>query len=227
VGVNIAQLNGPLWAVGGQTVEVPKGAAAARFIIDFLEADSADLGERELDVHAAGQPAFTLTLAADGAVTTAALTDPRILEWLRPARSSGDVPVVAPGAVKAGWSLYGLHHGAGTTTWAELLEGEEITAPDAGSGRLLLVARTTLRGVEEAKTLTHRAGAVLMVADAPGNVPPDVRRGIRVLSGAAPIVRVPWIPALRGTLTVSHTPAVAKATAKIAAAIRGSWKETK
>lgn len=224
--VTVAQLNGPMWAVGGQTVEVPTGATPARFIIDLLEADSGDLGDRELDVRPTGQPSFTLTLGADGAVTTSALTDPRILGWLRPARSADDKPAVDQLAIKAGWPLYGLHHGAGTTSWAQLLESAEIASPDAHSGRLLIVARTTLQGVEAAKTLTYRAGAVLMVADAPGKLTPDVRRGIRVLTGAAPVVTVPWIPTLRGTLTVTHTPAVAKAAAKIAAAIRGSWKET-
>ena len=34
-----------------------------------------------------GQEPFTLTLGADGAVTTNALTDPRILHWLRPAQA--------------------------------------------------------------------------------------------------------------------------------------------
>lgn len=224
--VTVAQLAGPMWLVGGQTVEVPAGVAPAAFLIDFLEADSAQLGELELDVQPTGQPAFMLTLGVDGAVTTTALTDPRILEWLRPARGRAEAPVVDEQAIKVGWTLYGLHHGSGASTWAELLDSTEITTPDAASGRLLLVARTTLRGVEEAKQLSYRAGAVLMVADAPGNVPADVRRGIKVLSGAAPIVRVPWAPALRGMLTVPQNSAVAKAAAKIAAAVRGSWKES-
>jgi hypothetical protein len=215
-----------MWLVGGQTVEVPAGVAPAVFLIDLLGADSAELGERVIDVQPAGQPSFTLSLGVDGSVTTTALTDPRILEWLRPARDRAEAPVVDEQAVKAGWTVYGLHHGSGVSTWAELLGSSEIPTPDAASGRLLLVARTTLRGVEEAKQLTYRAGAVLMVADAPGNVPADVRRGIKVLSGAAPIVRVPWVPALRGMLTVPQDPAVAKAAAKIAAAVRGSWKES-
>jgi len=224
--LTVVQLNGPMWAVGGQTVEVPASAAPRRFILDLLEADSTHLGERQVDVRPTGQPAFTLTLGADGSVTTTTLTDPRILQWLRPARSRSAAPVSDEQAIEAGWTLHGLHHGSGATTWAELLGGTEITIPAASNGRLLLVARTTLRGVEEAKQLTYRAGTVLMVADAPGNVPPDVRRGIRVLSGAAPIIRVPWIPALRGTLSVPQHPAVAKAAAKIAAAVRGSWKES-
>ncbi|MFB2586975.1 hypothetical protein [Herbiconiux liukaitaii] len=224
--VTVAQLAGPMWLVGGQTVEVPAGVAPAVFLIGFLEADSAELGERELVVQSTGQPSFTLTLGVDGSVTTTALTDPRILEWLRPARDCAEAPVVDEQATRAGWTLYGLHHGSGASTWAELLDSTEIANPDAASGRLLLVARTTLRGVEEAKQLTYRAGAVLMVADAPGNVPADVRRGIKVLSGAAPIVHVPWVPPLRGMLTVSQNPAMARVAAKIAAAVRGSWKES-
>lgn len=223
--VAVAQLNGPVWLVGGRAVEVPASVEPSRFIIDLVEADS-DLKERELDVQPTGQPAFTLTLSADGSVTTTALTDPRILQWLRPARARAEPPVVDAGSTRAGWMLYGLHHGSGVSTWAELLDGTEIAAPDAYNGRLLLVARTTLRGVEEVKQLTYRAGAVLMVADAPGSLPADVRRGIKVLSGAAPVVRVPWVPALRGTLAVSQHPAVARAAAKIAAAVRGSWKES-
>lgn len=224
--VTVAQLAGPMWLVGGQTVEVPARVTPAAFLIDFLEADSAELGERVIDVQPAGQPAFTLTLGVNGSVTTTALTDPRTLEWLRPARDHAEAPMVVEQAVEAGWTLYGLHHGSGVSTWAELLDSSEIATPDAASGRLLLVARTTLRGIEEAKQLTYRAGAVLMVADAFGNVPADVRRGIKVLSGAAPIVRVPWVPALRGMLTIPQNPAVAKAAAKIAAAVRGSWKES-
>ena len=225
--VTVTQLAGPMWLVGGQTVEVPAGTEPAGFLIDLLEADSAELGERELDVQPTGQPAFTLTLRVDGSVTTTTLIDPRILQWLRPARGPAGASVVDAQAIKAGWTLYGLHHSSGVSTWAELLDSTEITTPDSHSGRLLLVARTTLRGVEEAKQLAYRAGAVLMVADAPGNVSADVRRGIKVLSGAAPIVRVPWVPALRGTLAVPpNNPAVAKAAAKIAAVVRGSWKES-
>lgn len=224
--VAVAQLHASIWAIGGQAFEVPPEIPPALFITELLQARSAGLGTREVTVRPTGQPSFTLTLDADGTVTTKSITDPRILQWLRPARSADVIPIVPPAVITAGWSLFGVHHGSGATTWSHLLEGTEISDPDATSGRLLIVARTTLRGVEQAKALTYRAGAVLMVADAPGRVPADVRRGIRVLSGAAPIVRIPWIAPLRGTGTVPHTPAVAKAAAKIAASVRSSWKET-
>lgn len=224
--VTVAQLNGPMWAVAGQSIEVPAGVDPARAIIDHLDADSGDLDTREVEVRPIGQAPFTVTLGTDGSVTTATLTDPRILGWLRPART-GDAPAAAdvPVAVTSGWAVYGAHPGAGASTWADLLDGTDITGQGDYPGRVLVVARTTLGGVEAAKTLTHRAGAVLMVADAPGRVTADVRRGLRVLAGAAPVVRTPWLSPLRGTLTVSRTRAVSKAAAKIAAAIRGNWKE--
>ncbi|MDJ0336600.1 hypothetical protein QMG83_15330 [Salinibacterium sp. G-O1] len=224
--VAVAQLNGPIWTVGGQALEVPAGILPAQYITDLLRVRSVELGQREVTVRPTEQQPFTLTLGADGSVTAKSIADPQILQWLRPARSDNVTPLVPQPTIKGGWTLFGLHHGSGATTWANLLDGTEIGDPKASSGRLLLVARTTLGGIEQAKTLTYRAGAVLMVADAPGTLPADVRRGIRVLSGAAPLVRVPWLAALRGTMTASHTPAVAKAAAKIAASIRGTWKET-
>ncbi|VXB04578.1 conserved hypothetical protein [Plantibacter sp. T3] len=219
--VTLAQLNGPMWAVDGRTVEVPAGQHPARTVLEAVPAAGGTVVE--LNVRPTGQEPFTLTLGADGAVTTNALTDPRILHWLRPAQAR---PATGGGAAEPGWHLFGAHHGSGVSTWTELLDGVELADPGSYSGRLLVVARTTLQGVEAAKKLTHRAGAVLMVPDAPGALPADVRRGIKVLSGVAPIVRAPWIPALRGTLTVSHTPAVAKAAAKTAAGIRSTWKDT-
>ena len=227
--ITLAQLNGPMWAVGGETVEVPAGADAARFLIDYATAGAG--GEDAILVRPIGQEPFTLTLQADGAITTDVVTDPRVLAWLRLATRSGsdEWPASARAVdapVSSGWNLYGAHPGAGATTWAELLDGTELTDLTAADGRILVATRTTLRGIEAAKSLTHRAGALLLVADAPGSVPADVRRGIRVLSGAAPIVRVPWLPPLRGTLTISHTSTVTKAAAKINAAIRATWKDT-
>lgn len=219
--ITLAQLNGPMWAVDGRTVEVPAGEHPARTVLEAVPAGGTAV---ELNVRPTGHEPFTLTLGADGAVTTNALTDPRILHWLRPAQAQ---PATGGGVGEASsWHLFGVHHGSGVSTWTELLDGVELADPDDYSGRLLVVARTTLQGVEAAKQLTHRAGAVLMVPDAPGALPADVRRGIKVLSGAAPIVRAPWVPALRGTLTVSHTPAVTKAATKIAAALRTTWKDT-
>ncbi|ONI65428.1 hypothetical protein ALI44B_00275 [Leifsonia sp. ALI-44-B] len=221
----IAQLNGPMWTVEGRTVEVAAGVDPSSFLLEQLVGGPLGSEPRDIDVRPAGQERFTLTLAADGAITANGFSNPAALQWLRPPRLVMAAPSVGR-VMPDGWALYGAHPGAGVTTWAELLHGAEIDDPTSYDGRILLVARTTLQGVETSKAFTHRAGAILMVADAPGKVPADVRRGIRVLSGVAPIIRVPWVPALRGTLTINKTAAVAKVAAKTEAAIRGNWKDT-
>lgn len=122
--------------------------------------------------------------------------------------------------------LVGAHHGAGTSTWAHLLDAQELEEPPAAGG-FVVVARTTIAGVEAAKPFTSRARAVLLVADAPGRVRPEVRRAITVLAGGgAPLVRVPWMPALRGLAEVPDLPTLKKAAAKVAATIDNHWKGT-
>lgn len=236
----VVQLNGPMWAVDGHTLEVPSGITAGQFLSEYLasQAPAASDVPVVVTVEAIGREMFGLIVNPDGSVTTDTLSDPEAFAWLRPPR---ETPVsdldddaepaevlaeVLADAPTGEWNVYGVHPGAGATTWAGLLNAVEVTDPEQHSGRLLVVARTTLRGVQEAKSFTRRAGVVLMVADAPGKFPADVRRGIKVLSGAAPIVTVPWLPSLRGALTVPESPALAKATAKIAAAIRDNWKDT-
>jgi len=224
----VVQLNGPMWAVDGHILEVPAGITAGQFLSEYLATQAPAEGEEPVvvTVQGVGREMFGL------------IVNPEALGWLRPAREvraseldedaePAEVLAEVLADVPAGeWNVYGVHPGAGATTWAGLLNAVELTDPEQYPGRLLVVARTTLRGVQEAKTLTRRAGVVLMVADAPGKFPADVRRGIKVLSGAAPIVTVPWLPPLRGALTVPESPALAKASAKIAAAIRDNWKDT-
>ena len=236
----VVQLNGPMWAVDGHTLEVPAGVAAGQFLSEYLATQAPAEGDEPVvvTVQAIGRELFGLIVNPDGSVTTDTLSNPEALAWLRPAREvpaseldddaePAEVLAKVLADMPAGeWNVYGVHPGAGATTWAGLLNAVELTDPEQYPGRLLVVARTTLRGVQEAKTLTRRAGVLLMVADAPGKFPADVRRGIKVLSGAAPIVTVPWLPPLRGALTVPESPALAKATAKIAAAIRDNWKDT-
>jgi hypothetical protein len=232
----VVQLNGPMWAVDGHVLEVPAGVAAGQFLSEYLATQAPAEAEEPVvvTVQGVGREMFGLIVNPDGSVTTDTLSDPEALGWLRPAREvraskldEDAEPAEVLADVPAGeWNVYGVHPGAGATTWAGLLDAVELSDPEQYPGRLLVVARTTLRGVQEAKTLTHRAGVVLMVADAPGKFPADVRRGIKVLSGAAPIVTVPWLPPLRGALRVPESPALAKATAKIAAAIRDNWKDT-
>ena len=119
--------------------------------------------------------------------------------------------------------LLPAHYYSGVSTWAHLLAGEEVTEPDENR-RALVVARTTLAGIESAKPFTQGAGAVLLVADAAGKVSPEVRRAIRVLEGGAPVIRVPWVSALRGVIDVPSSAAVKAAAAKVAADVRKKWR---
>lgn len=120
--------------------------------------------------------------------------------------------------------LLGAHPGSGVTTWAQLLSGVELSTEDAPAYAPLVVARSTLAGIDAAKPHTRTAGAVLLVADAPGPVPADVRRAIRVLSGAAAVVRAPWVSALRGVNTVPETSAVNKASAAVMSSLSKQWR---
>lgn len=122
--------------------------------------------------------------------------------------------------------MIGAHQGAGVSVWAQLLGGVEVPAVDDDNGPALIVVRSTLAGVEAAKRYSAKAGAILLVADAAGKLPPEVRRAVRVLQGAAPVIPVPWLPALRGMISVPENAAIKKAAAKVAAAVREQWRET-
>ncbi|MCA4135471.1 hypothetical protein [Arthrobacter sp. M4] len=114
-------------------------------------------------------------------------------EWLFPA---GTFKV--PGDV-----FVGVHPGAGTSTWAALLDGADhgLVMPEEES--VVAVCRATPAALNATKTLigTHGVGrirAVLVVADAPGHALPAATRGIKVLSSVVPVVEVPWMVKLRG-----------------------------
>jgi len=105
------------------------------------------------------------------------------------------------------------HGGAGTTSLAHALGGVDVGArwPDVTRGeprRILLVGRTSaggLRSVSRALQALHEGNAprgldllgVVLVADVPGRLPLTLLRRIRVIRSAAPVHRVPWIPAWR------------------------------
>lgn len=116
-----------------------------------------------------------------------------IEEWLFPA---GTFPTPATAFV-------GAHYGAGTSTWAALLAGADagLTMPDTDV--VVGVCRSTPAGITAAKSLIAQHGprkfrAFLVVADAPAKLLPQVAREVKVLSGAVPVVVVPWIAKLRG-----------------------------
>ena len=107
----------------------------------------------------------------------------------------------------AGLWVVGAHGGAGTSTWAGLLE-----AGDAGRAwpvsaqrlRVLVAARSSAAGLEAARaaavewvegTLPHiELVGLLLGADAPGRrLPKALQALVADISGAFPIVlRVPW-----------------------------------
>ncbi|MFD0304063.1 DUF6668 family protein [Streptomyces sp. NPDC127119] len=113
----------------------------------------------------------------------------------------------------AGISWVGAHGGAGATTFAGALGGTDIghAWPEVDQGEpgdIVLLARTHLAGLQAAsKTLDslrtgrHPAGirlvALVLVADAPGRLPPELWRRVRVLRAAVRTFSVPWIPQWR------------------------------
>ncbi|MEU6201527.1 DUF6668 family protein [Streptomyces sp. NPDC047061] len=105
------------------------------------------------------------------------------------------------------------HGGAGASTLARILGGADVgrrwpDPADSEPGPVLLVARTHAAGITAASqamdTLrrgTQPAGvelvALVLVADAPGRLPRELGRRVRVLRSAARVHRVPWVPAWR------------------------------
>lgn len=114
-------------------------------------------------------------------------------EWLFPA-GTFKVP---------GDAFVGVHPGAGTTTWATLLQGVDHGVLMPHTGVVIAVCRATPAALNATKALigAHGVGrirAVLVVADAPGHALPAAARGIKVLSSVVPVVEVPWMTKLRG-----------------------------
>lgn len=224
-GVVAAHVDGHMWTVGAVPLVVPDGVDGAGLVLAQVGALLAPPGPWPVSVRY-GTFAFELIVSTDGSVSAAPGTNltPEILKWIRPA---GFVPMVptesvvesAPHAPTPQLELLSAHPGSGTSTWAQLLDLQEVTVETRTGLPLLVVLRSTLAGTEAAKFYTSGAAALLVVADAPGKVPAPVARAIRVLEGAAPVVRVPWVPALRGMNVVPDGPAIKKAAAKVAAAV--------
>ncbi|MFJ2257215.1 DUF6668 family protein [Streptomyces sp. NPDC087844] len=113
----------------------------------------------------------------------------------------------------SGISWVGAHGGAGATTFAGALGGTDIghawpVVAEGEPGDVLLLARTHLAGLQAAskaldslRTGRHPAGirlvALVLVADAPGRIPPELWRRVRVLRAAVRTFSVPWIPQWR------------------------------
>ncbi|MFD4524105.1 hypothetical protein ACFWP7_09325 [Streptomyces sp. NPDC058470] len=92
-------------------------------------------------------------------------------------------------------------------------------------GQVLLVARTHNTGMRAASHALnalrkgdHPAGvellAIVLVADAPGQLPRALGRRVRVLRSAAEVHRVPWVPAWRLGEDVDQLPRAVRALAR-------------
>ncbi|MFD8525462.1 DUF6668 family protein [Streptomyces capillispiralis] len=139
----------------------------------------------------------------------------------RPAAPDGAEPAPLPSATRfpgAAVSWVGAHGGAGCTTLARLLGGADVGVrwPDPARGepaRMIVVARTHASGIQAASSVLDalrttayapdaEAAAVVLVADAPGRLPVELARRVRVLGSVTTVHRVPWVPAWRlGTRT--------------------------
>ncbi|MGW0872148.1 DUF6668 family protein [Streptomyces sp. NPDC002740] len=135
---------------------------------------------------------------------------PTAILALPPSIRQAPPPVLqAPPAPTVGISWVGAHGGAGATTFAGALGGTDIghAWPEVAQGEpgdILLLARTHLAGLQAAskaldslRTGRHPAGvrlvALVLVADAPGRLPPELWRRVRVLRAAVRTFSVPWI----------------------------------
>lgn len=110
------------------------------------------------------------------------------------------------------WWL-GVHGGAGESTLETLFVGSRAcdhlwpVGPIGAPTRVVLVARTNAHGLRAVQTAVRDAserelavsirGLVLM-ADAPGRLPRQLRELAELVAGAAsPVWRFPWVPAWR------------------------------
>jgi hypothetical protein len=172
-------------------------------------------------VFAAGAPAAAPAAAppesgATDTETTAPLSAPPVTP-----RSSGRRPQSPPrGPVPAdgpnsGVWLLGVHGGSGARCLASVLTGTRSSGgawpePAGGRGQVVLVCRTSHRGLAAAQDHARQFRddpalrdqldllGVIVSADAPGRLPPPLRRLERLVSGAVPVLgEVPWQPAWR------------------------------
>ncbi|MFD9570856.1 DUF6668 family protein [Streptomyces sp. NPDC059982] len=147
-----------------------------------------------------------------GPVGTAAAQTDASAALQQPFRDNA-FPASAPLPETSSVSWMNAHGGAGATTLATVFGGFDAGSrwpdPAAGaSGRILLVARTHASGLQAVSHLLDmiRRGeqpsgvavqAVVFVADAPGRLPPELTKRIKVISSVIEIHRIPWIPAWR------------------------------
>lgn len=222
-----AEVDGRLWSVGGSPLVIPDGLDGAGLVLAQVGAQLTGPGPWRVSVRYSGM-AFELVVSPDGSVDAAAGTEltPHVRMWIRPPGSMPVFPVARlpedASEFRSDVHVVSAHPGSGASTWAQLLRVPERIIVSPPDGARVVVLRSTLAGVEAAKQYSSTAAALLVVADAPGRTSPAVSRALRVLGGAAPVVRAPWIPALRGVVSAPAGTESIKAVAKVAAAIRNT-----
>ena len=134
--------------------------------------------------------------------------------------TGGPVPHRSLSAPGLGWVA--AHGGAGATTLSIVLGGKDLGTgwPDAARAepaRVMVVARTHAQGLRAASRALnalregrHPPGlelvGLVLVADAPGRLPPPLVTRIRLLRSIVPVWRVPWIAPWRLGRKVSRLP---------------------
>ncbi|MER6212959.1 DUF6668 family protein [Streptomyces sp. NPDC001674] len=123
----------------------------------------------------------------------------------------GQAASPSPGAAAFTWM--NAHGGAGASTLARVFGGFDAGShwPDLAAGvpgKILLVARTHASGLQAVSRVLDMirrdeqpsgtfVRAVVLVADAPGRLPAELAKRIKVISSVVEIHRVPWIAAWR------------------------------
>lgn len=157
--------------------------------------------------------------------TTVALTGPAEPQPHVPATPGGLPARPMPGTAEL-W-VVGASGGSGESTLAELVPTWEATdhawpqVSQSAPATCVLTARTSVRGLLAAQAaLTQWAGSrtdssvqllgLVLVADAPGRLPPPLRDLAKLVRGGAPRTwSVPWVEAWRlGVPVVESTPRV-------------------
>ncbi|WP_329010630.1 hypothetical protein OG271_28380 [Micromonospora rifamycinica] len=129
----------------------------------------------------------------------------------RPGPGPGGPPRRSLSEAGLGWIA--AHGGAGATTLSRIFGGTDLGCrwPDAARAEpatVMLVGRTDAEGMRAVSRALNalregrhppgmRLVGLVLLADAPGRLPPPLARRIRVLRSVTPVHRVPWIPAWR------------------------------
>lgn len=201
--IDVVHHVGPMWSVEGHPVTVPPGAEAPELILSRMAAAPSPEITRYIRVNDQGT-VFELALSPDGSVSLVGSHDGQHLKMLKDTQAAWIFPAgtfLKPGDQKR--VFVGVHPGAGTTTWANLLDGTDTGLQMPPGGPVTAVVRATPAGLHKAKLMVREYSAArfqvfLVVADAPGHLLPAAKREIKVLSSAVPVVEVPWVTKLRG-----------------------------